>query len=597
MDERATGDGEGSASTSDRRRTVLDGVSEGVVVVDNDWRIRRANARATKLLGVDGDEGDDLRTAFPESVAETFRRRFADDADPAAVEFEEYYPDVEAWFSVRVCPLDGSGPPAAAVYVRDVTGRRERKRALDAREDELATLDRIVNIVGDLVRSLSAATDREDVERTVVEALADDPLYEFAWVGRRPVADDGLEHRTAAGTGDGALDAVVESSSAAGPVPGSGTETDEGGTEDDALQIDPDPGPGTNKRTDPDDVRTLEATALETGAVTASRRLAEERSLPEDVRRAAFARGLQSGLAVPIAHGDTVFGVLGVYTDREDAFGAPERVGFATLGETAGLALATARRRRLLLSDTVVELTISVGARRDPFAVAAADLGCRLEVTGVVPVGDELRCYVAVDGATPTAARDALADAAGANATVTLGRVVDGPDGDDDDENGGERDPTGLFEVTIAGETTVSALADRGTTVRSAVFETGDGEVVAEVPPDADVRSIVEAVTAAVPGTELTAKREVERDVETAGEFRRDLRERLTDRQYTALSTAFLAGYFESPRDSTTREVAASLDITSPTLNYHLRAAQRKLVDAFLGDGAGTGHDRIRDDV
>lgn len=53
-------------------------------------------------------------------------------------------------------------------------------------------------------------------------------------------------------------------------------------------------------------------------------------------------------------------------------------------------------------------------------------------------------------------------------------------------------------------------------------------------------------------------------------------------RQTTAHS-----GYFEWPRDRTGEEVAASLGITQPTFNGHLRAAERKLC-AMLFEGGST---------
>jgi predicted DNA binding protein len=74
--------------------------------------------------------------------------------------------------------------------------------------------------------------------------------------------------------------------------------------------------------------------------------------------------------------------------------------------------------------------------------------------------------------------------------------------------------------------------------------------------------------------------------VTTAREFRDELDDRLTERQKTVLRTAYLADYFESPRGSTAEEVAASLDITGSTLLHHLRAGQRKLLDAYLEDRA-----------
>jgi predicted DNA binding protein len=58
----------------------------------------------------------------------------------------------------------------------------------------------------------------------------------------------------------------------------------------------------------------------------------------------------------------------------------------------------------------------------------------------------------------------------------------------------------------------------------------------------------------------------------------------LTDRQEEVLRTAYLSGFFETPRDRTGGEVAESLDVSQPTFNNHLRAAQRKLFTLLLED-------------
>lgn len=57
-------------------------------------------------------------------------------------------------------------------------------------------------------------------------------------------------------------------------------------------------------------------------------------------------------------------------------------------------------------------------------------------------------------------------------------------------------------------------------------------------------------------------------------------RTRLTDRQFAALKTAHERGYFERPRGATGREVAAELGVAPSTFTEHLRAAQRKVLDA-----------------
>lgn len=59
----------------------------------------------------------------------------------------------------------------------------------------------------------------------------------------------------------------------------------------------------------------------------------------------------------------------------------------------------------------------------------------------------------------------------------------------------------------------------------------------------------------------------------------------LTDRQYRALSIAFAGGYYESPREMSTEELAAELDITAPSASDLLRRAERQLLSQTLGPG------------
>jgi predicted DNA binding protein len=118
-------------------------------------------------------------------------------------------------------------------------------------------------------------------------------------------------------------------------------------------------------------------------------------------------------------------------------------------------------------------------------------------------------------------------------------------------------------------------------TVRGATYAEGHGNVDVECSPEEDIRRIVDALSREY-DADVLAKREREHDVTTAGEFRDELSEELTDRQENALRTAFFADYFESPRGSSAQEVAEALDITGPTLLHHLRAGQRKLLAEFF---------------
>ncbi len=518
-------------------REVLDNLAEGVVVVEDDWVITDANDAGAKLLDADSDdlEGDDLRAVFPASVESTFRRRHADGGPPdRPVIYEEYFPDLDAWQSVRLVPLEAGG---LAVYFRDVTVRRRLEETLADRSGELATLDRITRLIREIIRGLVGATSREEVEAAVCADLASTNLYELAWIAERDPTDGRLVRRDAAGDHEEVVEDVV----------GAAT----------------------------DGVSSLEATAIEADDLRVVRQLATDDGVPEPVRQAAFAHGIQSGVAVPLSFGNTVYGALGVYAAREDAFTDDEGTAFATLGETVGFAINAARQRSLLLSDTVTELSFRVADPGAALVAASRDLDCSIAVEGLVPRDDRaLTCYLVVEEAGPVLDR-----------LVGVEAVVDARAVDDADD-------ARLLEVTVTGASPTLSLVESGAAVRTATYESGTGRIVAELAPDEDVREVVDALGEAFPDSELVAKREREQSIETARDFRQDLRDRLTDRQLTVLRTAYFADYFEYPRGSTGEELAETLGISSPTLHQHLRAAERKLLDGvFDGEDRQATHD------
>jgi hypothetical protein len=619
-------------------RDLLAAASEGVLRVADDSTIRESNPAAASLLGTTPDAlvGTPLVEAFPDAIDSRAAEAFRGERPPAEeVSFEEYYPPLSAWLSVRAVPIDDG----LAVYLRDASDRRRRERALDARRDELETLDRINRIVGELVGSLVERTDRGGIEATVCERLAASSLFEFAWIAEGTL-DGGLRASAVAGPSEGVVDELTATATdpeptAAGPSaaptprdlddgpegepgepgePGSGGDAarDTDGGADAGVDTDTD----ASADADGDTSVGLERAALASGEVRVARELVTDRSVPERVRRAAFERGLQSGLAVPLSYGDTVYGVLGVYTARPEAFGERQRTGFRTLGDAVGVAINAAKQRRLLLSDTVVELTLELSAADSPLATVSRELGCSLVGAGIVPVDEaSVIQFLVVEDAPPDAVLDALHGVDGL--AVTAERVVDdgeGADGEGGDGSTGRRDGDGsetnegdggnadgegtdaggtageenLIVVRLSGESPLLTLIGYGATVGEVAYADGAGRVRASVPPD-EAADVLRALRDAFPGTTLRRKRERERDVTTLAGFRRTARDRLTDRQLEALRTAFLAGYFEWPRRSTAEEVAETMEISSPTLHSHLRKSLRELLTVFFErqDAAG----------
>lgn len=507
----------------------LNHVQEGIILVDEQWCVTDLNAAAESLLNESSGSliDSDFRDEFPTAVNSPLAPLWESDLQEQH-EFEEYFPELNRWLDGRVIPLDDG----IAVYLRDVSQQRRRDDQLVAQRRNQEILTRINGIIREIIRDLSNATTRTEIERTVCERLAATQLYEFAWIGEQDPIDNQLSVNAVSGNAGKIIDRLTE-----------WTADNEGGSS------------------------IPEMTAIRTGESRVTDQLAGDESIPEPVRRATFARGLQSNLSTPLAYGNRIEGVLAVYSTRADAFSEPERFGFEALGEIIGFSIRATQQQNLLLSDTVIELMLRVSDPKSCLVCISERFDVILNIEGIVPIDrNSLLLYVSVIGGTST---DIL-DTAASWEAVKQNRIVD------------EYETGALLELTLDGASPVLKLAERGATVRTATYEDGTGHITAEMSPDADIRSVIEEIGEAFSESELVAKREQERDVETAQQFRTELIDQLTERQRTVLRTAYFGEYFESPRGSTAEELAQSLGITSPTFHHHLRAAQRKLLHAFI---------------
>ena len=275
-------------------------------------------------------------------------------------------------------------------------------------------------------------------------------------------------------------------------------------------------------------------------------------------------RGLLA--AVPLSHGETTEGALVVRSTASDAFDDPERTLLRNLGQRIAFTTAAIERRQVLHGETVLEVTFRYDDREAALVGLAADLDCTLTLDGIVPGdADSLLCFVTVRG---TAVEDAL-EAIGPQATVADGRLIE------------RYSDGGLVELTVVESSPLLTVTDRGGTVTDLQIEDGTATLVAELAPDADVRTLHERLTERFPSAELRSKQSTVSRPDDMGE---SVRDRLTEKQRAVLEAAFHAGYFEWPRGSTAEELAESMNVSAPTLHNHLRKAQQKLLEATFED-------------
>ncbi|WP_277542838.1 bacterio-opsin activator domain-containing protein [Haloarcula laminariae] len=418
-----------------------------------------------------------------------------------------------------VCALGGWERLDRLAPLLDEPDREAVVSAVDSAQTDTAParLRRTIGVASEVGAALSEAATGQEIAETVCDRLAATEGFRFAWLAEH--TGDGLTPRAIAGTGE---QRVTEQRRAHGDV---ATDAIEG-----------------------NEVRSVEG---RDGPV----------------------------VFVPLVREDAVSGALAVGTTA--GIGDAEREALGALGAHVGAALSAVERKRLLLADTVTELTFK-STDADAVTVGlSATLDCRVELSGVVPVGGRsLLYYLVVDGASTDAVLDYVTDDP---ATVDARLIEDYRDG-------------ALLEVVVTAAPTLS-LVENGGRIRDLTAESGEATITAELPTDTDLRGVVDTVVGAYPGTTLSAKHETERPVETDTGFRKHLSDHLSDRQATVLEAAYHSGYFEWPRGTTAEELADSLAVSAPTLHNHLRKAQQKVLTAFFAEASETPSREVKGEV
>ncbi|KAB1198956.1 MULTISPECIES: bacterio-opsin activator domain-containing protein [Haloferax] len=282
-----------------------------------------------------------------------------------------------------------------------------------------------------------------------------------------------------------------------------------------------------------------------------------------DHRGDALTYGFRSIAVIPAVADNRVEALFVVHVANATVL-ADEGGLISELGDTVGYALATTKRAGAMLTERKTRIQVQLGDDRLSLARLARSVDHSVELTGVIPKSDGSVIAFIITDAEPDAVLEAGCDVA------TGARLLS------EDESGN------LFELRLPRESLFETLyASEG--VLRELHSVGDQTTLTvDVPERVRVRSFVDTLDSDYPGTNLLSRRTLTDGAEAPKTFQWKMRDAWTDRQYEAIRAAYFAGFFEWPRRSTAEALAGTFDISAPTYQYHLRAAERKLVESVF---------------
>jgi len=507
----------------------------GMFRLDEELRITYENPRAEAIIGLpDEKESSDaigldiskLPPIVETGQADLFRRLQEGETIEFEFPFESIY-GKEAYFTGRAVPLYRDDEfDGAILMATDISERRQYERELERQREQLAAINELNDVVRGITDAVIEQSTRDEIEQVVCDQLAASDSYRFAWMG---AADSGLrlEPRVEAGV-DGYLDTLSLSS-------GSDESTGHGPTEN----------------------------AIRAQEIQIARDIrAETDSTPLHDHAREF--DYRSSAVIPIVHQGMLYGILGVCSERADAFAEEEREVVGQLGDVIGHAIAAVDRKRALMSDEVVELEIRIPKLLEDRTVSADGT---VTIDRVTPMGDgEYLLY-------GTASADAMA---------VIHELGDQRPDWTDVRTFDETEAEVRFEQRLSDPPMTSIVADHGGNFKTGRIEDGVYRATIQFPPGTNVRRVIDRIQETYLDVRIVSQQQVTRDEPSSPQFLSALTENLTERQWMALEAGYFGGYFESPRHRSGEEVAESLDIGASTFHQHVRKAERKLLDTVF---------------
>ncbi len=452
--------------------------------------------------------------------------------------FQQSYPChsplEQRWYLLQAVSQELQGDRCAVVAHINITQQVRATRRLEAERDVLDTLNDLNTALREVTHTVLNAPSQAELEAVVCERLLETGHYSCVEIGTLESRSESLSIRATAG----GCEASGSQQTPTQPMAGELATTE----------------------------RLFGTTAIRQAAWTG--RL---QTTTQMVENAAFDWRTDSDLpaenralaAVPISHDGTQYGLCLLYTDRPNAFDADERAILSQLGGLVGHAVATSERRQALMNDKVIELEIRLPAYiRHP---TPPPDDWQIEITHTVGSPDGGYNMFGTVAVTNLETVEAVFEPLEAFSLSVLG----------------QQGQTCRIQLWSDQTCVTALLAAHGWSTESATLANGDAYLTVRLPPGDNVRELLETIAETTPDVELLARRQ-RHAIPPNEHAQQSPTAPLTDRQRSVLETAYAAGYFEWPRDSSGEDIANTLGISPPTFHQHLRIGQQKLMASLF---------------
>ena len=274
----------------------------------------------------------------------------------------------------------------------------------------------------------------------------------------------------------------------------------------------------------------------------------------------------ESCVFIPLSYRSTAYGVLAVI-EREATIDDRERVLLGSIGRSIGMAINAVLTKRTITTDTVLTIGVELSDEELFLVELAAAVGTEFEHQALIDDdrGRGVLWLVSTEYADPD---EIVAQAHTDDNVLEAESLVTTDEGS-------------VLQFRLRNVPLVDVLSEYGGRITSMHANGNTLSLEFRIGTEDTARSLLDVLEERYDHVELVAYHEDEVR-ETPHGFREEIRNQLTDRQYTALKKAYVSGYFEWPRRVEGAQLAESMDIVPSTYHQHLQTAKRKVFEAFF---------------